>query len=52
MAKRVIKVNVGDEIEVQGAARFICTGLTLQYNEPAMVIFETPEELITVSDEP
>ena len=46
MAKRTIKVEVGDTIEVHGI-KFICTGLTLSHDEPAWVTFASPEELIT-----
>lgn len=48
MAKRIIKVEIGDTIEVAGAARFICTELFLSHTDHPYVIFEPPEALIEI----
>lgn len=41
-----IKVSVGDTIEVNGVARFVCTDLQLNLNLPPKVEFKTPLELM------
>lgn len=46
-----IKVSVGDTIEVNGVARFVCTELQLNLNAPPKVEFRTPLELIMIGED-
>lgn len=45
-----IKVSVGDTIEVNGVARFVCTELELKLHKSPKVTFLTPLQLTLEDD--